>query len=425
MQYKQQTSYQSTALNHKDSSDKLSEGNPSPVEQYHRRYYLDWLRVLAVTGVFLSHTINVFNLLYWHINESRGQALIVFGTEWGMALFFLLAGASAWFSLGSRTARQFISERFARLVIPFVVGVMLLSPLQGYLLDVRLSHYSGTFFQYFPYFFLHIQFNWNPQLLAAYGFHLWFLAFLFLFSALGLAPFIYLKSSSGERVIARLVTLCGYSGGPFLLAIPLALIQLALRALFPGYQGWTDFLNWFVFFVYGYIFLSNARIMNAIYKQGMLALIVGVISMLALLVTMYGPAPLRIWESTPGYSLNFELSQLLLTIVAWSWMLFVLYFGMRLLNVSNILIAYLIEAILPFYVLHYLMIVVVFFFISPLDIAVMAKFPIVLTLSLAATLIVYELLIRHIPLARRLFGMKPQKSNKKSPLIAIQVKFKR
>jgi len=410
MQYKQQTSHQTAALNDEGSSDKLSVVEPSPVE--HRHYYLDWLRVLAVTGVFLSHTITVFNLLYWHVNESRGQALIVFGTEWGMALFFLLAGASAWFSLGSRTARQFISERFARLVIPFIIGVMLLSSLQGYLLDVRLSHYSGTFFQYFQYFFLHIQFNWSPQLLAAYGFHLWFLAFLFLFSALALAPFTYLKSNPGQHVIARFVTICGYRGGPFLLAIPLALIQLALRALFPGYQGWTDFLNWFVFFVYGYLFLSDARIMKAIYKQGMLALIVGVASMLTLLLTMYGPPPLRVWEGTPGYSLKFELSQLLLIVVAWSWMLFVLYFGLRFLNISNRLITYLNEAILPFYVLHYLMIVVVFFFISAIDIAVMAKFLIVLALSLAATLFVYELLIRRIPIARRLFGMKPQESNR-------------
>jgi glucans biosynthesis protein C len=412
MQYKQQTSHQTAALNNEQSSGKISEVEPSPVEQYHRLYYLDWLRVLAVTGVFLAHAITVFNLLYWHVNESRGQALIALGTGWGITLFFLLAGASAWFSLGSRTARQFISERFARLVIPFVVGVMLLSPLQGYLLDVRLSHYSGTFFQYFPYFFLHIQFNWSPQFLAAYGFHLWFLGFLAIFSALALAPFIYLKSSSGQRVIACLVVMCGYRGGPFLLAIPLALIQLALRALFPSYQGWTDFLNWFVFFVYGYLFLSDARIMKAIYKQGILALIVGVASMLALLLTMYGPAPLRIWEGTPSYSLKFELFQLLSTVVAWSWMLFVLYFGLRFLNISNRLIMYINEAILPFFVLHYLMIVVVFFFISPLDIAVIAKFPIFLALSLAATLIVYELLIRHIPIARRFFGMKPQESKR-------------
>ena len=116
------------------------------------------------------------------MNDSRVSALIVFGTEWGMALFFLLAGASVWFSLGSRTGRQFIGERFARLIIPCVAGVLLLSPPVGYMLDVTLSLYHGSFFQYYLYFFMHVQLSWNPQLLAAYGFHLWFLAFLFLFA---------------------------------------------------------------------------------------------------------------------------------------------------------------------------------------------------------------------------------------------------
>ena len=97
MQYKQQTSHQTIALTDEDSNDKLLEIEPSPVEQYHRLYYLDWLRVLAVTGVFLAHTITIFNILYWHANESRGQALVAFGTEWGMALFFLLAGQAPGF----------------------------------------------------------------------------------------------------------------------------------------------------------------------------------------------------------------------------------------------------------------------------------------------------------------------------------------
>jgi glucan biosynthesis protein C len=49
-----------------------------------------------------------------------------------VALFFLLAGASAWFALSSRTSNQFIGERFKRLLIPFIVAFVLLSPIQAY-----------------------------------------------------------------------------------------------------------------------------------------------------------------------------------------------------------------------------------------------------------------------------------------------------
>src|SRR5690348_1478115 len=74
-----------------------------------RLHYLDWLRMLAVLGVFYSHVAWLFDLLYsWQVEKSTGYALVVFGTQWGMALIFLLTGASSWFSLGSRTSRQFL-----------------------------------------------------------------------------------------------------------------------------------------------------------------------------------------------------------------------------------------------------------------------------------------------------------------------------
>jgi len=97
-----------------------------------RLHYLDWLRVLAVVGVFYAHSINIFDMLYWHI-RSGGQSsglivMVIFGTQWGMSLFFFLAGASTWFALKSRTTGQFIGERFKRLIIPFIVGFILLSP---------------------------------------------------------------------------------------------------------------------------------------------------------------------------------------------------------------------------------------------------------------------------------------------------------
>jgi peptidoglycan/LPS O-acetylase OafA/YrhL len=114
-----------------------------------RLHYLDWLRVLAVLGVFYAHSINIFDTLYWHV-RSGGQStglivFVVFGTQWGMSLFFFLAGASAWFALESRTTGQFIGERFKRLIIPFIVGFILLSSPQAYLFALSQGTYNGSF----------------------------------------------------------------------------------------------------------------------------------------------------------------------------------------------------------------------------------------------------------------------------------------
>ena len=144
-----------------------------------RLHYLDWLRVLAVVGVFYAHSINIFDMLYWHV-RSGGQSsglivLVVFGTQWGMSLFFFLAGASAWFALKSRTSGHFIGERFKRLIIPFIVGFILLSPPQAYLFAINQGTYHSSFLQFIPYFFEQIQISsilamdcslWLPSLVS-------------------------------------------------------------------------------------------------------------------------------------------------------------------------------------------------------------------------------------------------------------------
>jgi fucose 4-O-acetylase-like acetyltransferase len=103
-----------------------------------RLYYLDWLRVILIIGVFLYHAMSPFREgLDWHItNPERSVAvtsIFIFIWPWALPLFFLVAGAASKFALRRRSNRQYISERVSRLFIPFIVGSILLSPLQAYL----------------------------------------------------------------------------------------------------------------------------------------------------------------------------------------------------------------------------------------------------------------------------------------------------
>jgi glucan biosynthesis protein C len=107
-----------------------------PAKQSGRLYYLDWLSVIAILGVFLFYAVHPFDLTAWHIkNAEQSMAItffIAFLFHWGMPFFFLLAGASSWFALGRRTARQFTRERFYRLLLPFIIGSILLMPVMLY-----------------------------------------------------------------------------------------------------------------------------------------------------------------------------------------------------------------------------------------------------------------------------------------------------
>ena len=377
-----------------------------------RLHYLDWLRVLAVLGVFYAHTINIYDSLYWHIRggeqNSGLMVLVVFGTQWGMSLFFFLAGASAWFALESRTTGQFISERFKRLIIPFIVGFILLSPPQAYLLSLSQGLYHGTFLPFIPYFFEHMHVSWNPQWIAAYGYHLWFLAFLFFVSLLTLPALLLLKQKRGLAFITRLAVFCNKPAGLFVFVVPIALIQIALRAPFPGYQGWADFFIWLAVYAYGFILLADTRFTAAIQKQGKLAFFVGVICLLTMLIANVAGV-LNTWENISNYTVGYVFYQLLRSMTTWSWMIFVLYFGMNLFNFRNKIIDYLNEAVLPFYILHHPVVVFIAFYSIPWDIHMGIKFLFVSTAALIATLVLYNLLIRRWNITRWLFGMKPLK----------------
>lgn len=375
-----------------------------------RLHYLDWLRVLAVVGVFYAHTINIYDMLYWHIRggeQNTGlMVLVVFGTQWGMSLFFFLAGASAWFALASRTAGQFIGERFKRLIIPFIVGFILLSPPQAYLLSLSQGLYHGSFLQFIPYFFEHIHISWNPQWIAAYGYHLWFLAFLFFVSLLTLPVLLLLRRKRGLDFIGWLATFCSKPAGLFVFVVPIALIQIALRAPFPGYQGWADFFIWLIVYTYGFMLLADKRFTVAIQKQGKLALFVAIICLLIMVVANFAGV-LNSWDNITNYTPGYVLYQILRSLTTWSLMIFVLYFGMNLLNFRNKIIEYLNEAVLPFYVFHHPVIVVIAFYTIPWDISLGIKFFFVSTAAMIATLLLYELLIRRWKVMRALFGMKP------------------
>jgi glucan biosynthesis protein C len=73
-----------------------------------RLYFVDWLRVLAMISIFLFHNARFYDVFTdWQVkNATTSFALsifpVAFMNEWLMPLFFLIAGASTFYSLKSR-----------------------------------------------------------------------------------------------------------------------------------------------------------------------------------------------------------------------------------------------------------------------------------------------------------------------------------
>ena len=87
------------------------------------------LQVPAILGVFLFHALHPFDALpAWHIENEQASALATFVAGflalWGMPFFFVMAGATSWFSLRRRTPGRNLRERVTRLLLPFIVGAL-------------------------------------------------------------------------------------------------------------------------------------------------------------------------------------------------------------------------------------------------------------------------------------------------------------
>jgi fucose 4-O-acetylase-like acetyltransferase len=344
------------------------------------------------------------------MNDQRSFAMtawVGFCYSWGMPLFFLICGAGARFSLRARGSGPFVAERFRRLIIPYVMGVALLIPVQGYLEQVSRHQFQGSYLQFYPHFFANARIGWNLHF-NLWPSHLWFLRYLFEFSVLALPLFLGMQTPTGQRLVARLAGFCEHRGAIVLWVIPITLVEVSLRAGFPGYGDWADFFYWSVFFVYGGLVVSDPRFEDAVQRHGAMALATGTACFAALGVLYYAGF-VEPWENTPAYSLEYMFYEALCSLNTWVWVLGILYLGMRFLDFTDRWLVYSNEAVLPFYVLHHTVVIVVAFYVVPWNTGILPKYLVIVAASLAVLFVVYELLVRRINALRFLIGMRPKK----------------
>jgi len=81
-------------------------------------------------------------------------------------------------------------------------------------------------------------------------------------------------------------------------------------------------------------------------------------------------------------------------------------FGSRYLNFTNAFLDYANQAVLPFYILHQTVIVIIGFFIREWKWAILPKYLFLLLLSFTIIMLLYEYLVKRVAFLRLLFGMK-------------------
>jgi hypothetical protein len=239
--------------------------------------------------------------------------------------------------------------------------------------------------------------------------HLWFIQMLFIISLLTLPLLLFLRSNRGQRLIARLAGWSARPGGIFLFVIPLAIVQIALRWLPETTdRTWADFFWYALFFVIGYLMAADERFTEGIKRHGWLCLALWVVLFwgvggLFTLVLGFDPSAGR------GFSALYVLWHIAFSIVSWSAVVFIFSLGSKYLNFTNRFLAYANEAVLPFFLFHQTIILIVGWFVLPWEVGNLAKFLIIALISFPLILVLYEVFVRHIGFMRFLFGMTPKK----------------
>ncbi len=351
-----------------------------------RKYYIDNLRFLCVLLLFPFHTCMIYN----NFGESfyvKGPGLrffndfILLTSPWFMPLLFVIAGISSSYALKKRTESEYIRERFYKLFLPFLSGLLLYIPMQTYFAERFHNGYTGGYFQQYYLFFT------KPTDLSGYsgGFtpgNLWFILYLFLISLLLLPVLRLFRRLKPGAIGYRL---------KFSAVLPLFLLPMIMNPIlnFSGKSIGEDL----ALFLLGFFVLSNEELQSELEKQRY-KLVAAALLLLAILYAISYSS----WYTDLLYGVaTFP--------VKWICILAILGLGRHHLNYNNAVTVYLSKASFPVYIFHQSWLVAAAYYAFRFTDPTFLQVAIILPSSILLTFINYEL-FRRIPATRVLFGIK-------------------
>jgi glucan biosynthesis protein C len=332
---------------------------------------------------------------------------VVFGV-WAMATFFLVSGISSYYSLQSRGPKEFLRSRFLRLAVPLIgLGWFVLSPPQVYIERVTGTLYnttlfSGTFWQFIPEYFRGLYGMGGSFALT--GMHLWYLFWLFILSLVALPLFMWLNGG-GRRLVNRLAEWVQRRGVILLPGLVWGVFELIRPTGYPwgiSEGGWY-ILSYLVLLIFSFVLGMDERFGQAIDRDKSLALSLAVVTDLLVGAHFVGQLLPEFPQFLAGGPEWFW--QVVRAFCAWCAMMAVLGYARKYLRKATPLLAYAGPAVLPFYMLHQTMIVVVAYLIRDWALAVGLKYLFVVVVTFAFNMALYELVIRRHRVTRFLFGM--------------------
>lgn len=343
-----------------------------------RRYDIDWLRVIAIGLLLIYHIAIVFQPWAMFIGFIKSDApseglwtVMTMLNVWRIPLLFYVSGMGLFFAMRKRNWKEVMLERGKRILIPFVFGILAITPLHMLL-----------FQQYY-----HLPLGYYPH----QG-HLWFLGNILVYVILLLPVFFYLRKNENGTVKRTLSKLMSHPGGPLLVSVFFAMEVLVVEpSQFVLYaQTWHGFFHGLLAFFFGFLFMySGSAFWQTVSTWRWLYLVAA--------IAMYGVRLVIFGVESPGYLMAIESN---------FWIFGLFGFGYKYLNRPGKTLTYLSQAAYPVYIIHMFALYAGAMLLLPLGMPNPLTFVSIVVVTALVCFLLYEFIIRRIGFLRPLFGLK-------------------
>ncbi len=370
-----------------------------------RHHGLDWLRIAAFAILIGYHTAMYIGPQNWVVKVASPSEWVAYPlnavSPWRLMVLFAVSGYATAAMLGKFDGlSRVFAERSKRLLVPLLFGIAVLVPPQSWVRLVSENGYARSF----TTFWLHDDFRFGDLLghTLPHWEHLWFLGYLWAYTALLVAAVMWLPGwKSGSAKLAAWL-----SKGHRLLLVPIAIMVplrlvmvkegLATHGMFDDFIGDEHYIPAFLI---GYLLAGHPVLWEAIRRTWKGAAALSLLALVALMiVTAYDlsgtemPTPLLI------------LNNIADTMMAWAMIPVALYVADRFLNRSSSWRQTLAEAVFPAYLVHQTVIVVLGWYLLRFNLPNAAAFTIIATAVIASSALAYWL-ARQLGRAGMLLGV--------------------
>ena len=380
-----------------------------------RRHDIDALRAIAFAILILYHLCMFYVADWgWHVKSVHLatwlQVPMLFVNRWRMDLIFMISGMAAAFLLKTDHVWRFVRQRNWRLMLPLLFGMAVIVPIQPYAQGVFNGKVAPGFWQFLADYFSHKHWpegafdGWEHSLTWN---HLWYLAYLWVYTlalALLAKP---LASAAGRRLTAAFTGLRGWKLLT-LPALPLLVYTVALQDRFPDngdfVHDWYRNAVYFTVFVYGYLvardagFWAEALRLRRTSLAAALAIFVPYVVLGRLL-----PDDAPHWQVIVIWTLRVAY--------IWTMLLAILGWAHALLNRPFRWLPWATESVYPWYMLHQSLIVGIGFALIPYRLGPVTEPLAILAGTVGGCYAISEI-VKRIGWLRPCFGLKARTRQK-------------